>query len=96
MANATRRAFLPGTRLKKRTRSSRVCRQAALEPFDNASKTCGFLSGTRVSPDHIRAIAGSMREAAEDFLDNGMAPEADRPACAVVVEVDGKGAPLTP
>jgi hypothetical protein len=49
-----------------------------------------------VSPDHIRAIAGSMREAAEDFLDNGTAPKANRPACAVVVEVDGKGAPLTP
>lgn len=73
--------------------AARVCRQAALEPFDEASKTCGFLSGTRVSPDRIRAIAGSMREAAEDFLDNGTAPEEGRPAC-VVVEVDGKGAPL--
>jgi len=73
--------------------AARACRQAALAPFDEASETCGVLSGTRLSADRIRAIAESMREAAEDFLDNATSPEAKRPAC-VVVEVDGKGAPL--
>ena len=73
--------------------AARACRQAALEPFDDASETCGSLSGTRMSADRIRAIAESMRGAAEDFLDNGTTPEGRRAAC-VVVEVDGKGAPL--
>lgn len=73
--------------------AARACRQAALAPFDEASETCGILSGTRMSADRIRAIAESMRGAAEDFLDNATTPESKRPAC-VVVEVDGKGAPL--
>ena len=73
--------------------AARAFRRAALETFDDASETCGSLSATRMSADRLRAIAESMRGAAEDFLDHGTSPEAKRPAC-VVVEVDGKGAPL--
>lgn len=72
---------------------ARVSMQAALESFDEASDTCGNLTGAKISPDRIRVVAQSLREPAEAFLKNAPAPEKEPPKC-VAVEVDGKGVPL--
>ena len=73
--------------------ASRVAMRAAVEPFGEASATCGTLCGLQISPYRIRKIAQNVNSYAEDFIRNGTLPEKVRPTC-VAVEVDGKGAPI--
>lgn len=73
--------------------ASRIAMRAAVEPFGQASETCDTLCGFQISPYRTRKIAQSVNSQAEHFIRNGTLPEKVCPAC-VVVEVDGKGAPM--